>query len=435
MLEIPRNLLTESPARPPRILVAGIGNAGVSLIDRLTLAGYENAGLELVAINTDSVSLSGSVASKKVLIGSKTARGLGTGGDPEVGAESADESEAELAAAIENATIVVVCAGLGGGAGGGAAPVVVELARRQGSLVVALATMPFSFEGRRRGQQAADAQAELAKLADAFLTFENDRMADLAEPLAGVHETFAASDEVLAGTVAAIARLTAAPGPIRVSASDLIAVFRHPGAACSFGFAEAAGGNRANEAVERALKCPLLGRGKSLTEARATLVHITAPADLRLAEIRAIMDVIERNTDGQLHLGVGLDPDATTLSLAILSTTGGAARLSRPAAPPREPAPAPVPVPTVEAEPAPAPASPPPSAETSAAPVNASELFDTSPYAVAKAAASKKSAKSEQKTLSLDPVARGRFEKSEPTIVGGEDLDVPTFIRQKIKLR
>jgi len=428
MLEIPRTLLTEPNAAPPRILVVGVGNAGVSLIDRVTLAGL-GAMLDLVAINTDGVSLSGSVAEHKILIGAQTARGLGTGGDPEVGAASAEETEAEIATALEGAAIVIVCAGLGGGVGSGAAPVVVELAKNGGALVVVLATLPFGFEGRRRVQQAADAQVELAKHADAFITFENDRMAELAEPLAGVHETFATSDEILAQTIGAIARLATMPGPIRVTPADLLAVFRQSGASTIFGWADATGNNRAHEAVERALKSPMLARGKSLVDARATLVHIAAPTDLRLAEIRAIMEVVGRHTDGHLHLGVGLDPDLTSLSVSLLATSGGAApvRATRSAPARHQPAPSPA-VEIMEA--APEAAEPEP-----AVPANASELFDTSPYAVAKTVGAKKAAKPEQKTLSLDPVARGRFEKSEPTIVGGEDLDVPTFLRQKIKLR
>jgi cell division protein FtsZ len=430
MLEIPRTLLTDtSSGIPPRVLVAGVGNAGVSLVDRLTLTGLEDS-LELVAINTDGVSLGGSVAPKKVLIGSRTARGLGTGGDPEVGAESAEESEAELEAALDGAAIVIVCAGLGGGVGSGATPVIVDLAKNRGALVVVLATLPFAFEGRRRVQQAADSREELARAADAFLTFENDQMSELAEPLAGVHETFSVSDQVLADTVAAIARLTTTPGPIRVTTADLLAVFRNPGSTCAFGSAEAAGSNRSNEAVERALKSPLLGRGKSLADARSTLVHISAPTDLRLAEIRAIMETVGRHTDGHLHLGVGLDPDRATLAVSILATTGGSepARAPRPASTRKATPPPPEEEPAAGIEPVPV-------AEIEVPPPKASELFDTSPYAVAKAAGARKAPKPEQKTLSLDPVARGRFEKSEPTIVGGEDLDVPTFLRQKIKLR
>ncbi|HVE16659.1 MAG TPA: hypothetical protein VNB29_07970, partial [Chthoniobacterales bacterium] len=145
MLEIPRTLLTDDGATSaPRILVAGVGNAGVTLIDRITLAGFGSA-LDLLAINTDSVSLGSSVAERKILLGSKTARGLGTGGDPEVGAQAAEEAEAELATALEGAHIVIICAGLGGGVGSGAAPILTDLAKKQGAIVLALATMPFSF--------------------------------------------------------------------------------------------------------------------------------------------------------------------------------------------------------------------------------------------------------------------------------------------------
>ncbi|MGH8047189.1 MAG: cell division protein FtsZ [Chthoniobacterales bacterium] len=425
MLEIPRTLLNEDTAAAPRILVAGVGNAGVTLIDRLTLAGFGNA-LDLAAINTDSVSLGSSVAPTKVLIGSNTARGLGTGGDPEIGAEAADENSAELGTALESANIVIVCAGLGGGAGSGAAPVVAELARNNGALVVALATMPFSFEGKRRVKQAEDAQAALAKFSDAFLTFENDRMADLTEPLAGVHDTFAASDQVLADTIASIARLALTQGPVRVTLADLLAIFRKSGAKTHFGFAEASGPNRAHEAVERALKSHLLARGKALADATATLVHISAAPDLRLAETRAIMEAVARHTDGHLHLGIGLDAGYTNLGVAILATSGGTREVRVPV---RKTQVRPEPEVVAEAESEPEEAD----VEAEAAPKNPSELFDTSPYAVAKAGAAKKP-KPEQKTLRLDAVARGRFEKSEPTIIGGEDLDVPTYLRQKIKL-
>lgn len=443
MLEIPRTLLG-NPANPPRILVAGVGNAGISLIDRLALAGFAEA-VDLVAINTDSLSLSSSVAGRKVLIGSKTARGLGTGGDVEIGAGSAEEAEADLNAALEGAGIVILCAGLGGGVGGGATPIIAELARNQGAVVIALTTLPFAFEGRRRVQQATEAREQIARHADASLVFENDRMSELSEPLAGVHETFSAADTVLAETVATLTRLVMIPGPIRITPADLLAVFRHADTASHFGYGESSGSNRANEAVERALKAPLMGRGKSLHDARATLVHITASPDVHLAEIRAIMENVARHTDGQIHLGIGLDVNRpSSLAVAILSATGAVTpvaavpRTTRPA-PVRQPRPAPMPQPAaefvqdiVEHETEEAIADPSP------APQKASELFDTSRYAVAKgpgAQGTKKPPKSEQKTLSLDPVARGRFEKSEPTIIGGEDLDVPTFLRQKIKLR
>lgn len=437
MLEIPRNLLNESSADPLSIAVVGVGNAGVSLIDRLAVAGFGKA-LDLVAINTDSVSLNGSVADRKVQIGQRTARGLGTGGDPEVGADSAEEAEADITDALGNCSLIVVCAGLGGGTGSGAAPIVAEIAKRRNALVLAMMTMPFPFEGRRRTEQADSARAELSKTCDALLVFENERMAEISEPLAGVHETFAASDQVLSEGIGFIARLALSSGPIRVTTSDLLAVCRAGGSTCAFGFAHASGGNRAHEAIERALKCPLMGRGKPLADARGTLVHISGPENLQLAEVRVIMDSIGKLTDGQVHLGIATDPDMRdTIGVAVLAPLGAAppkraAKIPTPSREPVRPAPAPDPVPVEEI----ALPTPPVPTRQEPAPSAASELFDTEPYRVEKVStAAKKTPKPEQKTLSLDPVARGRFEKSEPTIIGGEDLDVPTFLRRKIKLR
>lgn len=426
MLDLPRELLQEAGETPPRVAVLGIGNAGVALTDRLMLAGYSES-LDLIAVNTDAVSLGSSVVEKKILIGSKSARGLGTGGDPEIGAEAAEEAEAEIAEALADARIVVIAAGLGGGAGSGGAPVVAELAKRNGKLTVVLATLPFSFEGRRRTQQAELAKKELSAHADAMLIFENDRMAELTEPLAGVHETFAASDQVLADAVGFLARVVLSKGPIRVTVSDLFAVFGRGAESCAFGFAQAAGPNRANEAVERALKCPLMGRGKPLAEAPSTLVHIAGPENLTLAEVRAVMEALARHSEEQLHLGISIDPDIGDLiSVTVLAPIGAPStfRTPRPASTGRKSPSVPVPQADLSA----------PDLEPALAPSTASELFDTEPYKVEKKSSARKAPKPEQKTLSLDPVARGRFEKSEPTIVGGEDLDVPTFLRRKIKL-
>ncbi len=438
MIEIPRQVLSDSKPDPFVIAVTGVGNAGVSLVDRLAVAGFGKA-LDLIAINTDSTSLGGSVAGEKILIGAKTSRGLGAGGDPEIGADAAEEAEAQIAAALESAGLVVVCAGFGGGTGSGAAPVVAEIARRRNALVLGIVTMPFPFEGRRRCQQAEEARAEMAKHCDALLVFENDRMAEIAEPLAGIHETFAASDQVLTEGIGFIARLALSSGPIRVTPADLLAVCRAGGTDCAFGFAHASGGNRAHEAVERALRCPLMGRGRPLADARGTLVHICGPENLQLAEVRVIMDTIGRLTDGQVHLGIGSDPDmGDSIGVAILAPIGAPPPRpvrTRRAEPQQAPAPAPVAAETEhpEAVEEPAAEQTPPAAP--APPAAASELFDTEPYRVAKKGLPAKKPKTEQKTLSLDPVARGRFEKSEPTIIGGEDLDVPTFLRRKIKLR
>ncbi len=437
MLQIPRTALETDPnAVPPRILAVGVGGAGVGLADRLALAGSSGS-IHVVAIDSDSTVLGASVSPTRILIGSQTARGLGTGGDPELGADSAEESEAALRDAFEGANVVILCAGLGGGIGGGAGPTIASLAKNCGALVIVVATLPFTFEGKRRERQAANAAEEFERAADAFLPFENDRMSELSEPRTGVHETFAASDQVLAETTSALIRLALSEGPLRVSLGDLIAIFRAGGEGCAFGFAEVEGRNRANDAVERALRNPLMGRGKTLADCRDVIVHIEGAPDLTLAEVQAAMQTVSRhaNETAGLHLGVGVDANrGSTMSISVLACRGPARGQTA------------TPIPTVARPEAVEPATkttspPPPTEEVSAeetSPDNtpgAEELFDTDPFTVPKIAPPKRPAKPRQETLSLDPVNRGRFDKSEPTIVGGEDLDVPTFIRQKIRLK
>jgi cell division protein FtsZ len=445
MLAIPRQPLSQSSdaSRPPRILIVGIGNAGVNLADRLTMGSVGSA--SILAANTDSQSLATSIVSQKLLIGSRTARGLGTGGDPELGAGSAEESQAEIDIALDEAELVILCGGLGGGAASGAMPVIAEIARNKNALVLALCTLPFSFEGKRRSQQAAQSIRDLQKQAHAMIFFENDRMSEISEPLAGLHDTFAASDQILLDCVYSILRIALSNGPIRVTTSDLLAIFNERPPACLFGVGQAEGSNRAHEAVERALKNPLIDRGRMLAEARSVLVHIEGPHDLSLAEVQAVMQTVSRHTEDEasLHLGISTtSAGSKTVTLSLLCAV--ADRTSRPTAPSRsrpplsraaeqrtsEPAILPEPAPIATLRDAPDESLAP--AETNGSSRHAEELFNTAPFTSTK---NGKKPRAKQETLQLDPVARGRFEKSEPTIVGGEDLDVPTFLRLKVKLK
>lgn len=451
---------------PRRVVVVGVGNAGVSLLDRLAIGGVAGDP-DLVAVNTDQTSLSASVAPTRILIGPKTARGLGAGGDPDLGAEAAEESAAELEEAIGNATSVIVCAGLGGGCGSGAAPEICRIAANKGILVIALVTHPFSFEGRRRAAQAQDAALAISDAASATLMFENDRMSSLSEPLAGVHETFSIADGVLADCASAILRLARAPGPVSVSQADLAAIFRGGGTNALFGAAAAAGKNRAHTAVEGALKCPLMDRGRLLSEARSILVHIDGPTAMTFAEVHAVMDAVARQAEDEarIHMSMGLsDEFGDQIVVSILADSSETIRGHDA---PAKPAPqlqqvereTPEPIPDSEAqaddeelsptseaveqetfeidsadepreekEPDPDPAVTERPAPT--------ELFNTAAYAVPKPGRTKPAkVRAKQETLGLDPVSKGRFDKSEPTIVGGEDLDVPAFLRQRVKLQ
>ncbi len=431
MIELPRTTLDRPPTEPPRVLVLGVGNAGVTLADRLILAGCTDHAT-IAAVNSDSTSLDASIAETRLLIGSSTARGLGAGGDPDLGHNAASESIDEIIALLAEAQVVILCAGLGGGVGSGALPLIAASAKKTGTPVLAICTRPFTFEGKRRTQQA-DASVEcLSPHADAIFTFDNDRMADLAEPLSGVHETFSASDDLVAANVAAILRLIRSRGPLNVSLGDLIAIFHGPADSCAFGSGAASGRNRANEATELALKNPMLDRGNLLARASTALVRIEGPADLRFVEVQTMMQSLTRHLPEECALNFAIDiadTDAAPVTISILTSLG-----ERPAKQPTptqatdEIAPTPVPVEQVQI--------PDPRAEPTAesAPTDPNELFDTDPFTISKPSGSKKPAKPKQETLSLDTGSRGRFDKSEPTIVGGEDLDVPTFIRQKIRL-
>ena len=439
MISFPKYL---DRSQTPVVRLVGLGNAGVNLADRITMAG--GLGLETVAINSDQLSLTSSVAPVKVSLGPLTTRGLGAGGDPEIGLDAAKESFQEIEDALAGADIIFLCAGLGGGTASGAGGTVAAVAKQSGALLVAIVTSPFGFEGRRRASQAATAFQEISAHADAVIHFENDRMAELSAPKSGVAETFAACDELLGGCIAAVARLISAPGPLGVGLPDLLSVLNGGDGGCLFGTGASAGDNRAHEALERALKSPLLDRGRLLDDAASVLVHLSGPPSLSFAEVGAIMQEIARQASegSMLHLGVSTLPDknapvvVTILAKAGAVTVPAAAPVVRPrrtSSPERPPKPEPAPVeqelpsapePPVAEKPEPEPEPVRPAPPPRPVPPQPSKQ---SPSPAPKPAASK----IKQETLQFEPVARGRFEKIEPTIVEGEDLDVPTFLRLK----
>lgn len=416
------------------MLVIGIGNAGVNLADRMTMESLPVS--KIIAVNTDSHSLMSSITVEKVVLGTIAARGLGAGGDPEVGAKAAEENMTEIRAHVEGHPIVTVCAGLGGGTGSGAAPLIARTAREAGAFVIALVTLPFSFEGRRRAKQTEDALALLEKSADLLLCFENDRMSEITQPGAGVEDTFEKSDILLEQCLKSLVHMIELPGLMRVSLSDLSRLLDGRNPRCLFGAGESEAENRAFDAVGKALKCPLLGR-KLLSESRTVIVHIAGSSDVSLAEIGVIMREVEKYTDSDAHLmlGIGLrnemSPKLTVSVLGCLSqpvqrdeeeeatapvaASANTSRQERPAQP------------ETEEEEAPA-------AQETGGPKKTIPATDPRPRR-AIVEDGKKGTKPKQEFLPFDSVNRGRFEKSEPTIVEGEDLDVPTFLRMKIKVK
>src|SRR5438309_1403999 len=185
------------------VKVVSVGGAGINALDRIVLDGLEKA--SVVAINTDVQSLTASVAAHKVQLGRNLTRGLGSGGDPELGYAAAEEATDEIRSVLQGGTVIFLCAGLGGGTGSGAAPLVAQIAKEENALVLAFSAVPFSFEGRRRCAQAEESLTRLRAVCDAVVCFENDRMAEITLPRMGIHEAFAAADLTVSQSIRSVA--------------------------------------------------------------------------------------------------------------------------------------------------------------------------------------------------------------------------------------
>lgn len=322
MVAYERNQDRESAEIPKtKICVVGIGGGGLNVLDRICLDRMMDA--TLVAMHTDVRVLSHAIAPVKVQLGSDVMRGIGCGGDPELGREAATASRHAIRSAIEGHEIVFVCSGLGGGTGSGAAPVVAEIAKELGSLVFVFATTPFSFEGRRRLAQAEIALEELHSPADALILFENNRMGELVLPKEGIQKAFSQADQLIGHSVRAVATMLTQPGIVRVSMADLMSALRSPNARCLFGFGEARGSNRVGEALKRALKSPLVNQGLLLQNAQNLLVHVAGGESLALAEVDALMKQLGKHVPEQTQImfGLAVDPKlGDLLSVTLISS-------------------------------------------------------------------------------------------------------------------
>src|SRR6478609_686250 len=308
MIQLNKNYsLPERLAEFIPIKIVSVGGAGLNALDRIVLDGLESA--DVVAINTDVQSLTSSVATRKVQLGRSVSRGLGSGGDPDVGYQAALESAEEIREALADASVIFICAGLGGGTGSGAAPYIAQAARETGALVIAFATLPFGFEGKRRNVQAREALARLSEFAHAVVCFENDRMGDLSSPQAGIHQAFAMADITISQSVRSIVNLIQQPGLIRIGFDDLLAALRTRNSRCLFGYGESDSDNRAHEALTQALKNPLMDRGRMLADATHVLVQVAGGPGMTLAEVEVLMQELGRhvNEETQILFGAVVD--------------------------------------------------------------------------------------------------------------------------------
>ena len=475
MIQLNKNYsLPERLAEFIPIKIVSVGGAGLNALDRIVLDGLERA--DVVAINTDVHSLTSSVATRKVQLGRSVSRGLGAGGDPDVGYQAALESADEIREALTDSRVIFICAGLGGGTGSGAAPYVAQAARDAGALVIAFVTLPFGFEGKRRNAQAREALARLSEFAHAIVCFENDRMGDLTPPQAGIHQAFAMADVTISQSVRSIVNLIQRPGLIRIGFDDLLTALHARNSRCLFAYGESDSDNRAHDALTQAFKNPLMDRGRMLADATNVLVQVAGGPGMTLSEVEILMQELGRHVNDQTQILFGAVVDARLgdrLSLTIISSlsaeddvllqTAPAPSSASAAAPLRERHQAAAPEsqvqpeePTIEVEyfeeaipfeepvagetepvATPTPTEPPliPTRNGEPEPAMNTPQYKSVPGKEEKAPVEKSATPAKQEVLQFEPVTRGRFEKSEPTIIEGEDLDVPTYLRKHIKVK
>jgi len=302
------------------VKIIGLGGAGANMLERIALDGMEGA--ELLALNTDLRTLVSSISGEKIQLGVNLTKGLGAGGDPELGQQAVLEAEHEIRATLKGRRIVFLCVGLGGGTGSGAAPIVTRIAREEGAFVVVFASMPFGFEGNRRRDQAETALNELAVLSNALVTFDNNRMGELVLAKQGIHEAFSAADHMICESIKAVIRLVIRPGLINVGLDDLMSALRTNRSRCLFGSGLASGKDRATRALRNALASPLLDQGALLKDAQTVLVHLSGGEDLTLFEIELLMQRLQKFIPEKAHVlfGAVIDPAmGDSLSITLIS--------------------------------------------------------------------------------------------------------------------
>jgi cell division protein FtsZ len=310
---------SEQPLSGANIKVIGIGGGGTNAVNRMIEAGIQ--GVQFLVANTDLQSLKAAQSSVKLQIGEKLTRGLGVGGDPEKGRQSALEDTEKIIEALEGADMVFITAGLGGGTGTGAGPIIASLATELGALTVAVVTKPFRFEGRRRQRQAEQGLNELRECVDTVITIPNERLLNAVPKGTRFHESFKLVDDVLLQAVQGISDIITVPGLINVDFADVKAIMEGMGMAL-MGTGTATGDSRALEATQRAISSPLLEEA-SIEGAKGLLVNVSGGADLTLFEVNEAMSIIHDSADPDANIifGAVLDDRLTNeMKITVIAT-------------------------------------------------------------------------------------------------------------------
>ncbi len=386
------------------VKVIGVGGAGTNAVDRLKMESLDR--LQLAAIDTDHQALSASPLQEKIVIGSAVTHGLSAGGDPALGHDAAEGDTEKIAAAVKGCDLVFLIAGLGGGTGGGAAPVVAKLAAQAGALVIAFCPLPFSFEGGRRLKQADESLRAIRQTCDAVIPLPNDALLQAAAPGETTLNAFARADEWIGRAIKGVWAMLFRTGLINVDFASLSSVFPSRGGKTLFGLGSGEGADPAAAALESLRLCPLLATAESAKKVDRLLVHLTGGADLTMERVNGIMTALTAQFGRDAHVIMGAVIDEALpgrVEIVVLGTSEQGATSRRPLSAQR-PRPAPAATATTGGS------TPPVSATTAAKPAQDEFAFGG------------------------DTASRGYFDNTERNLFEGQDLDVPTWQRQGLKI-
>ncbi|MBM4143220.1 MAG: cell division protein FtsZ [Lentisphaerae bacterium] len=389
--------------RTRTISIVGVGGGGCKIVD--CMAGDRPRMLATAAVNTDEAELSASSATTKLQIGAAHTGGHGTGGDARLAARAAADDLHMIRNLFTGAELAIVVAGLGGGVGTGAAPVILKAARDAGAATICLATVPFHFEGGHRRDRAEAAIVDLLGATDALIVVQNDRLLEAVDK-AAIAEALAEGDRVLGASLNCLWKLVAQPGFIALDFADLRRLVRGSGGMCTMAYGEGTGRDRARRAVAAVLEGPLMARGKVVAEAKSLLVSIVGGADLMLQEVGDIVNAIKRKAGADAEIEVGTAMDDALRGRVALAVIASELRSA----------------PDAEAE---ADGDAKPDVPPSRKPADAGEP---------RSRERRRRGEPKQTRLNLETAGRGRFKDTEPTMLDGQDLDVPTFVRRGIRV-
>jgi cell division protein FtsZ len=368
-----------------RIKVVGVGGGGSNAVNRMIDEGM--AGVEFISINTDAQALLLSNAPKRVRIGEKSTRGLGAGGNPEVGLKAAEESAEDLYEIVRGADMVFIAAGLGGGTGTGAAPIVAKAARDNGALTIGVVTRPFTFEGSRRQQNAEGGMNKLKEQVDTLIVIPNDRLLQMVDKRASLQDSFRLADDVLRQGIQGISELITVPGLINLDFADVKTIMSEGGAAL-MAVGRASGEDRARVAAEQAISSKLLDI--TIDGARGILFNVTGGPSMTLFEVNEAAAIIKETAhpDVNLIFGAVIDPNAgDELRITVIAT--GFERTGMPRRAIERP---------------------------------------SSKVAVSRAAPAKAQASAQPEA---EPARQPEYSEFKPLSVNPDDLDIPAFLRRR----